>query len=156
MFMFILRVAQALLALGVLIATAFIAHQYDQPFHGSSPSQVNFLLFTSVWTLALALPYLVFSYRYVPDAAHKFGIMAAEFVTMVFWFGGFIALAVYTTDFLSCSQAPVCQAAQAATTLAAVEWVLFMITMVLSMVHVWRTRHSNDARPAPEMQTTTV
>ncbi|KAJ7644966.1 hypothetical protein FB45DRAFT_1021702 [Roridomyces roridus] len=56
------------------------------------------------------------------------------------------------THFLSCSQAPVCQAAQAATTLAAVEWVLFMIPVVLSMVHVWRTRHSN----APEMQTTTV
>ncbi|KAJ6540294.1 membrane-associating domain-containing protein [Mycena capillaripes] len=124
MFMFILRVAQALLALGVLITTAFIANQYDMG-GGGSPSQVNFLLFASVWTLVLALPYLTFSYRYFPDAAHKFGIFAAEFVTMIFWFGGFIALAVFTTIFLGCS-APVCGAAQAATTLAAFEWVLFM------------------------------
>jgi hypothetical protein len=40
---------------------------------------------------------------------------------MVFWFGGFIALAVFTTEFLGCS-APVCGAGQAATTLAAIEW----------------------------------
>lgn len=136
--MFILRVAQALLALGVLVTTAFsvfalllvqitylpkmraVANQYDMG-GGGSPSQVNFLLFVSVWTLVLALPYLTFSYRYFPDAAHKFGIFAAEFVTMVFWFGGFIALAVFTTEFLGCS-APVCGAGQAATTLAAIEW----------------------------------
>ncbi|KAF8188866.1 marvel domain-containing protein [Mycena galopus ATCC 62051] len=154
MFMFILRVAQALLALGVLITTAFVANQYDTP-GGGSPSQVNFLLFASVWTLVLALPYLTFSYHYFPDAAHKFGIFAAEFVTMVFWFGGFIALAVFTTDFLGCS-APVCGAAQAATTLAAIEWVLFMISTIMSIVHLWRTRNSNDGRPAPEMKTTTV
>jgi hypothetical protein len=89
--------------------------------HGGSPSEVNFLLFTSVWTLVLALPYLVFSYDYFPDAAHKFGIFAAEFVTMVFWFGGWIALAVFTTDFLGCFGG-VCSAAQAATTFGAIEW----------------------------------
>ncbi|KAJ7706506.1 hypothetical protein B0H16DRAFT_1743655 [Mycena metata] len=132
MFMFILRVAQALLALGVLVTTAFIASQYDMGF-GGSPSQVNFLLFASVWTLVLALPYLTFSYRYFPDAAHKFGIFAAEFVTMVF----------------------VCSAAQAATTLAAIEWVLFMLSTVMSII-LWKTRRSNDGRPAPEMEARTV
>ncbi|KAJ7018254.1 marvel domain-containing protein [Mycena alexandri] len=154
MFMFILRVAQALLALGVLVTTAFIANQFDLGA-GGSPSQVNFLLFASVWTLVLALPYLTLSYRYFPDAAHKFGIFAAEFVTMVFWFGGFIALAVFTTVFLGCS-APVCGAAQAATTLAAIEWVLFMISTVMSIMHLWRTRNSNDGRAAPEMEARTV
>ncbi|KAK7033431.1 MARVEL domain-containing protein [Favolaschia claudopus] len=155
MFMLLLRVAQALLALGVLISTAFVANQYDSTWRGGSPSEVNFLLFCSVWTLVLALPYLVFSYRVVPETAHKFGIFAAEFVTMVFWFGGFIALAVYTTNFLGCS-APVCQAAQAATALGAIEWVLFMVTTVMSVLHLWRTRRSSDPRPAPEMQARTA
>ncbi|KAF7328251.1 FAD/FMN-containing isoamyl alcohol oxidase MreA [Mycena venus] len=141
--MCILRVAQALLALGILVTTAFIAIQYEIG-GGGSPSQVNFLLFLSVSTLVLALPYLTFSHHYFPHAAHKFGIFAAEFVTMVFWFGGFIALAVFTTEFLGCS-APVCGAAQAATTFAAIEWVLFMISTVMSIVYFW-TRNSNDGR----------
>jgi hypothetical protein len=69
----------------------------------------------------VALPYLVLSPRHYPAAAHKFGILAVEFVTMVFWFGGFIALAVYVTAFLSCIGS-VCSAAQAATTFASLDW----------------------------------
>ena len=101
-----------------------MANKYNTA-HTGSPSQINFLLFASVWTLLLALPYLTLSYRFYPDAAHKFGIFAAEFVTMVFWFGGFIALAVFVTSFLGCS-GPICEAAQAGIVLAAFEWWVFL------------------------------
>ena len=104
-----------------------VANAYDSG-GGGSPSQDNFLLFVSVWTLFLALPYLTLSFRYFPDAAHKFGIFAAEFVTMVFWFGGFVAMAVFVTAFLSCV-APVCGGGQAAVALAAVEWCAFLCFM---------------------------
>ena len=69
----------------------------------------------------MALPYLILSPTHYPTLAHKFGILAVEFITMVFWFGGFIALAVYVTDFLSCVES-VCSAAQAATVFGALEW----------------------------------
>ena|SRR6187402_2324753 len=90
-----------------------------------SPSQINFLIFTSVWTL-LALIYLILAPARYPTAAHKFGILAAEAVTMLFWFAGFIALAVLLTD-VGCSARSgrywgPCRAAIAGDVFAAFEW----------------------------------
>ena len=91
-----------------------------------SPSQINFLIFTSVWTL-LALIYLIIAPARYPTAAHKFGILAAEVLTMLFWFAGFIALAVLLTD-VGCSAGGAghwwgpCRAAIAGDVFAAFEW----------------------------------
>jgi hypothetical protein len=90
-----------------------------------SPSQINFLIFTSVWTL-LALAYLIITPGRFPTAAHKYGILAAEAVTMLFWFADFIALAVLLTN-AGCSAhsgrywGP-CRAAIAGDVFAAFEW----------------------------------
>jgi hypothetical protein len=51
------------------------------------------MLFTSIWTL-LAVAYLVLTPTRFPRAAHKFAIGAVEFLTMLFWFAAFIAVAV--------------------------------------------------------------
>jgi hypothetical protein len=91
-----------------------------------SPSQINFLIFTSVWTI-LALVYLIIAPARYPAAAHKFGILAAEVLTMLFWFAGFIALAVLLTD-VGCSAGGAghwwgpCRAAIAGDVFAAFEW----------------------------------
>lgn len=53
-------------------------------------------------------------------AAHKFGILAAEALTMLFWFAGFIAMAVWLTDRLCYGS--ICNAAKAATVFAAFTW----------------------------------
>jgi hypothetical protein len=50
------------------------------------------MLFTSIWTL-LAVAYLVFSPTHFPRAAHKFAIAGVEFLTMLFWFASFVAVA---------------------------------------------------------------
>jgi hypothetical protein len=50
------------------------------------------MLFTSIWTL-LAVAYLVLSPTRVPAAAHKYAIGAVEFLTMLFWFASFVAVA---------------------------------------------------------------
>ena len=84
-----------------------------------SPSEINFLIFASAWTI-LALIYLIVAPWKVPDAAHKFGILAAEAVTMIFWFAGFIALAVFLGDRVCYGH--VCSAAKAAAAFAAFEW----------------------------------
>jgi len=138
-----LRVAQALLAILVLGLTA-----YDVSIW--SPSDTNFLLFCSIWTL-LAVAYLVITPGRFPTAAHKFGILAAEVLTMIFWFAGFIAEAVLLTD-VSCHRGSVCRSMQAATVFAAFEWLLFSATTIMSALHCWRTRNSNDQRADPQMQ----
>lgn len=55
------------------------------------------MLFTSIWTL-LAVAYLTLAPTRFPRAAHKFAIAAVEFLTMLFWFAAFIAVAVLWRD----------------------------------------------------------
>jgi hypothetical protein len=50
------------------------------------------MLFTSVWTL-LAVAYLTLVPTRFPRAAHKFVIAGVEFLTMLFWFAAFVAVA---------------------------------------------------------------
>ncbi len=91
----------------------------------SSPSQVNFLIFASVWTL-LAVAYLVIAPIRFRTAAHKFAILAVEAVTMIFWFAGFIALACMLNDdwcdVRTGRWGRPCQAAIAGDVFAALEW----------------------------------
>jgi hypothetical protein len=86
-----------------------------------SPSQANFLLFCSVWTI-LALAYLVIVPGRFADLSHKYGIFAVELVTMIFWFAGWVALAVFLGDAGCSIWSDVCRAAEAATVFAAIEW----------------------------------
>jgi len=78
------------------------------------------MIFTSVWTL-LVLIYLILAPLRFAHLAHKYGILAAEAVTMIFWFAGFIALAVLLTD-IGCRRGNVCGAAIAGDVFAAFEW----------------------------------
>lgn len=55
------------------------------------------MLFTSIWTL-LAVAYLTLAPTRFPRAAHKFAIAGIEFLTMLFWFAAFIAVAVLWRD----------------------------------------------------------
>jgi len=85
-----------------------------------SPSSVNFLIFTSVWTI-LALVYLIVTPGRFPTLAHKYGILAAEAVTMLFWFAGFVALASLLGD-INCRAGNVCGTSIAGDVFAAFEW----------------------------------
>jgi Membrane-associating domain len=87
----------------------------------SSPDRVNFLIFNGIWTALLVIPFLTLSPRYFPRAAHPYAILAVETVTMLFWFAGFIAHAVFVSALLYC-RGHVCRSAQAATAFAAFEW----------------------------------
>jgi hypothetical protein len=54
-------------------------------------------------------------------AAHKFGILAAEAATMVFWFAAFLAAAVFLSGLDFC-RGVVCGAARGAVVFGAFEW----------------------------------
>jgi hypothetical protein len=114
-----IRIIQGVLAIIILGLMAYASNSWSWFW---SPSSVNFLIFTSVWTL-LAVAYLVIAPMRFPAAAHKFGILAAEFITMIFWFAGFIAVASLLGD-IECGRSHwgPCNASIAGDVFAAFEW----------------------------------
>ncbi|KAK4990269.1 hypothetical protein LTR66_001706 [Elasticomyces elasticus] len=126
-----LRIAQALFAIIVFALTAFgtlaagtaqraLAHWWHEFYHATAPSQVGFLLFTSIWTI-LALLFLILAPWKFPAAAHKFAILGVEAITTLFWFAGFIAQAVFLSHSTAC-YGHVCSSAKAAAVFGAFEW----------------------------------
>jgi len=159
------RVAQLAFTIIVLGLTAYVANEYNGTSyynggyyysHGNaSPSQVNFLIFCAVWSI-LAVAFLVLSPRYDTQArhiGHKFAILAVDAVTAIFWFAGFVALAVFI-GVPNCGNNHVCGALQASVAFGAFLWVLFSATAVLDTMHVFRTRDTHDPKPAREVRVT--
>lgn len=104
-----------------------------------SPVEVNFMVFSPVWSLlalvALVVVPMKFS-RLAASSGVKFGLLALEILTMLYWFGGFIALALFLRDRI-CFGA-VCDVAKAGTALSAVNWLVWMGSVVLSAVMVFK------------------
>ncbi|EEH37683.1 hypothetical protein PAAG_08101 [Paracoccidioides lutzii Pb01] len=125
-----LRSIQVLFAIIVLGLTAYAVNSSQ----GSSPDEVNFLLFDAIWTMLIAVPYLVLSPLYFPAVAHKYALIATEAITLLFWFAGFIALAASLPPAGLCKYYTICKALQAATVFSAFEWLLFVATAVLVVV----------------------
>ncbi|MCJ1410504.1 hypothetical protein MMC19_004589 [Ptychographa xylographoides] len=119
-FNFPLRLVQALFAIIILGLTGYVAHWYDTRTTYLSPSQVNFLIFTAFYSL-LAITYLLVSVPYFPKLTHKYATLAVDGLTCLFWFAGFLALAVFLKGLVLC-EGGVCGAARAAAVFAAFEW----------------------------------
>ena len=99
------------------------------------------MVFVAAWTM-LILIYLALAPRFFSSLANVFAILALDALTMLFWFAGFIALAVlyhqledsaFLVDFAyvgygtvrTCSEAGikgVCQQMEAAVVFGAFEW----------------------------------
>ncbi|KAK8169368.1 marvel domain-containing protein [Phyllosticta citrichinensis] len=144
-----LRIAQAVFTIIVLGLVSFVSNWWTNHWFATSPAEINFLIFTSVWTL-LVLGYLLIAPWKFPAAAHKFAVLAVEALTMLFWFAGFIAVAVWLDNRVCFGT--VCDSARAATAFAAFQWAIFVGTMTLAALHVWHTRSTAEKGPAPEMQ----
>ena len=107
-------------------SSPFLVASYDY-----SPSQVNFMVFVAVWTM-LALIYLGLAPRFFSSFAHVHAILALDALTMLFWFAGFIALAVLYHDivnvanfefFAGCGAlGDYCGVSEAAVVFGAFEW----------------------------------
>ena len=98
-----------------------VANWWSGYWQAMAPGQVNFLLFCAVWSLVALLFLAIVPWRLAHTAAnHKFAILGVEASTMIFWFAGFIALAVFLSDRVCFGH--VCSAAKAAAVFAAFEW----------------------------------
>ncbi|KAK2805137.1 hypothetical protein FQN50_006382 [Emmonsiellopsis sp. PD_5] len=144
-----IRGAQALFSLIILGLTAYIANFVRENTAGLGRlDSVNFLLFAAVWTLFIVVPYLVLAPIYFPALAHKYGLMAAEALTMIFWFAGFIAVASMIPAPKWCNT-PVCHSMQAATVFGAFEWLLFVGAVVLTFLPGFRGEGAAEPPQAP-------
>ncbi|KAI4180139.1 MAG: hypothetical protein L6R41_007428 [Letrouitia leprolyta] len=117
---------------------------------------MNFMLFNSIWTLFPVLPYLALGPRFLPASANnKIIHLALDAVTALFWFAGFIALAVWYNDLAFC-YGKYCKTVVASCVFGAFEWLLFTATAVLSGLDFWRTRGNSSAPKTTGPETATV
>jgi len=144
---FPLHCVQLLFALIILGLTAYLASVSNQDFGFEvihySFSQINFMIFNSVFTL-IGLAYLILSPRLMPSLAHKFALLAVNAILCLFWFSGFIALAVILVIFFGSGYS----AGAAACAFGAFEWLLFIATTVLTALTVFghgsKTTNNSD------------
>ena len=110
-----------------IVASKYNVVYYNDPgryySQNASPSQVNFLIFCSIWSI-LAVAFLILAPRYDTQArhiGHKFAILAVDAVTAIFWFAGFVALAVFI-GVPVCGNDHVCGSLQASVAFGAFLW----------------------------------
>ncbi|OHF02424.1 hypothetical protein CORC01_02119 [Colletotrichum orchidophilum] len=147
-----LRIVQGVLALVILGLSAFVANWYNMDTMTSSPSQINFLVFVPLWSF-ISIAYLELVPKFAPRASHPWGAVAFELLNVLFYFAGFIALAVFLSKLLFC-RGTVCAAARADTVLAALEFSLWAGTSLLMIKDVFKTgfRKPSAAGPPPQMK----
>ncbi|KAI4230483.1 MAG: hypothetical protein LQ349_006250 [Xanthoria aureola] len=140
------------------------------------PPAINFLLFTSTWTIFPALPLTMFKYRLLPPYTwSKIGFLLVEVATLTFWFAGFVGLLVWRMGFDVCI-GKACGYIIAAIAFAALEWYMhpsssspplfffglllpeisFCVTTIIHALEVWETRHNRSGFTTSEPETTTI
>jgi len=147
--MMALRGTQAGLGIIVLGLTGYVSNWWANYWRDMSPAEINFLVFASVWTL-LSLTYVVIAPLKFPQFAHKWAMLGADALTMTFWFGGFVALAVFLSARVCFGN--VCNVARAAVAFSAFEWLAFAATTGYTAMYALRgQRLLREPKEEPDM-----
>lgn len=124
------RATQALFSIIILGLAGYVANWYNMETTASSPSQINFLVFVPVMTV-LSLGYIEGVGRFMPRLFNPYIAMGLEALNALFYFAGFIALAVFLNTLVFC-RGTVCGSARAATAFGAFNWLLFTVSCGLA------------------------
>ncbi|OXV06418.1 hypothetical protein Egran_05814 [Elaphomyces granulatus] len=146
------RIAQAVLAIIVLGLIANTVSWINGHTLGHSWDSANFLLFCSVWTFFIAVPFLVAMPMFAPQFAPIYAMIALDAVTMIFWFAGFIAVAAQIYSPSECTHFNYCRTAQGAAALGAFEWLLFTGASAMDIREVIVSHHSPKSAAPPDLQ----
>jgi len=148
-----LRAIQGIFAIIILGLSSYVAHWYDADTLTASPSQINFLIFLSLYTI-VSLAYLELAPRFAPRASNQYVHFGLELINSLFYFAGFVALAVFLSRLLFC-RGSVCNAARADAVFAAFGWLTWMASTTLIALEMFkggfRKRSGNEK---PGMQET--
>ncbi|KKY30580.1 hypothetical protein UCDDA912_g09438 [Diaporthe ampelina] len=129
--MLALRAVQGVFAVVILGLSAYVANWYNIDTLTSSPSQVNFLVFVPLFSL-ISIAYLEAVPKFMPKFSHPWAVLALEVTNVLFYFAGFVALAVFLTHLLFCRGA-VCGSARAATVFSSFNFLLWTATAALTI-----------------------
>jgi hypothetical protein len=91
-----------------------------------SPTEINFLLFSSVFSLVTTIYLSLAALNKLPAIANnRFALLAADAMTMTFWFAGFIALAIFLSSRVCFGN--VCNVAKASVAFGAFNWYVSLL-----------------------------
>ncbi|GAB1313011.1 hypothetical protein MFIFM68171_03221 [Madurella fahalii] len=149
-----IRIIQGLLALAVVGLSASVVHWYNATMVVASPSQLNFLIFGGIWSI-LSLVSIEAVPRFYPRASNPYIALGVEITNVLFWFSGFVALAVFLSKLLFCRGA-VCHAAQVDAVFAALSFAIWTSSTVLLGRDLFKAgfRRPSAAGSAPAMKQT--
>lgn len=143
-----LRALQASVAITTLGLNGHVSHWYFTHTHPSiCPNAPLFLIFVASFTI-LALPYLFFNpplsithanRESNPKFFNKWAVLALDSITCIFWFAGWLDMAVFRGHLILCG-GHVCAFMSWGAAIGAVAWLTFLGTTVLASLHVIRTR----------------
>ncbi|KAL5611941.1 hypothetical protein BROUX41_000492 [Berkeleyomyces rouxiae] len=146
----ILRGLQAVIALTVLILAMIVSRFYNTQTDFSAPSQVNFLIFVPLFSF-ISLVYLVVIPKIAPRASHPFAAFVVEGLNALFYFSGFIALAVFISR-LSFCVGSICTTARMAAVGGGIEFGLWTASTIAAsraaFGWTWKAQRLNS-EPAP-------
>jgi len=150
-----LRILQIVLSLVVLGTAGYVANWYNSDTLTAPPNQINFLIFVPVWSF-ITIAYLEITPIYAKRASHPYAHFALEIVTTIFYFAGFIALAVFLSKLLYC-RGSVCASARAAAIFSSLSCATWILTTILLGVEIFkggfRVAQANNARLAAMKET---
>ncbi|OAA36816.1 MARVEL-like domain protein [Metarhizium rileyi] len=101
----------------------------------SSPSQVSFMLFNTIWTI-LVLIYLVVTPLVLSSLYHSIIALPLLGISTLFWFAGSIALAAFL-GVGTCRNDAICgpyRSAQAATAFGFFIWAMFTVLFIFELL----------------------
>ncbi|GAW16174.1 hypothetical protein EKO27_g5896 [Xylaria grammica] len=146
----IVHIVAAIFAIVELGLTAYWASLFNSyfGFGGSSPSTINFMIFSSVWSI-LVLAYIGLTPLYMTSVFHRLAALALNVLTAIFWFAGAIALAVGFGGPYDCRGDSTCSTGEAAIAFGFFLWALFTFLAVVDGIESLRRRghHVDTSKP---------
>ncbi|KAL7962420.1 hypothetical protein V8C34DRAFT_270270 [Trichoderma compactum] len=124
------RAFQALAAAASIALAAYVVNWHLRGPHLSTPPSISFILFSPIFSV-FSILYLVVTPRLAPKATHPMVSLSIEAINCIFYFAGFIAVAVCLGDLAFCTGA-VCMAGRGTAVLAAAQFSLWMGSAIIA------------------------
>ncbi|KIV98933.1 uncharacterized protein PV09_09319 [Verruconis gallopava] len=135
-----LRGAQAVFTMVELGLTSYVSNWWANYWRDEVPAEIILLLFASVFSLITTMYLSLAALNKLPAiAANRYALLAADGLTMTFWFAGFVALAVFLSSRVCFGN--VCNIAKAAVAFGAFSWLLFAATTAWAGIYTYRARN---------------
>ncbi|KAK3386952.1 hypothetical protein B0H63DRAFT_143620 [Podospora didyma] len=142
-----IRIFQVIYSFVILGLSAYVTDWYNSTTLTASPSQINFLLFASLWSL-LSVACIEVVPKFFPRASNMYIALGVEVTNVLFWFAGWVGLAVFLGQLLFC-RGTVCHAAQADVVFSSLQCVQWGFTAFILGVDVFKLGFRKPAQAGP-------